>query len=121
MLLLGVGACGADQGETAVESLDEAGEAQVELVTGEPFEATGLVHEVIGPRGFLLFDTLVVSPAALRLEEEFRVRVVGEVQSASELEPELRDALGDEVREAVADEDLLVVASTVEVVDETTR
>lgn len=121
LALLGVaalaGACTDDEPETAVEAFDEGGEERVELVTGEPFEATAVVDDVLGPRGFLLLDTLVVTEAAIDITEGSRVRVTGEVATAEDAREAFGEQLGDEVADALESEDVVVVAEEIEVVD----
>lgn len=115
-LLLAVG-CGDNEPETAVEAV-EGGERQVELVTGEPFEATGVVDDVLGPRGFLLFDTLIITPGPTTVAENDRVRVTGEVEAARDLDGDLRGRLTADVLEVLAEKDLVVLAGDVAVVGE---
>lgn len=116
--LLALAGCGDDEPETAVEAFDDGGEAKVELVTGEPFEATGVVDDVLGPRAFRLYDTLVVSSVPVDAESGDRVRVTGEIEAGEDVGPLVLDALTDPEADAVRDEDVLVVATAVEVVDE---
>ncbi|MDQ4132716.1 MAG: hypothetical protein M3179_05790 [Actinomycetota bacterium] len=88
----------------------------MELVTGEPFEATGVVDDVLGPRGFLLFDTLIITPRPVSVAEDDRVRVTGEVEATSDLNGTLRRTLGDDALEVLSEKDLVVVATDVAVV-----
>lgn len=115
---LSLGGCVEDEPETAVEAFENQGEAAVELVTGEPFEAAGEVDKVLDG-AFRLFDTFVVSDRAGLLEEGERVRVTGEVESAAELLRIRRGQLSDQLREALEDEELVVVATKVERLPET--
>lgn len=108
--------CGDDEPDTAVEAFDDGGEAQVELVTGEPFEATGVVDDVIGERAFMLYDALVITAAPVDLAEDHRVRVTGAIESSDDVEREMGATLGDDVLDALADEDVVVVASEIEVI-----
>ncbi len=118
-VLLAVG-CGDNEPETAVEAI-EGGERQVELVTGEPFEATGVVDEVLGPRAFLLFDTLVITPRPATVAANDRVRVTGEVEPSGDVDRDLRRMLSDDVGKVLAEKGLVVVATDVVVVDRDTR
>jgi hypothetical protein len=114
-------ACGDDEPKTAVEAFDEGGEARVELVTGEPFEATAVVDEVLAANAFVLYDTLVVTATPADVAVDDRVRVTGEVAAADEVERDRGERLSDEVRDALADEEVVVVADGVEVVGRDVR
>ncbi len=118
-LLVAVG-CAENEPETAVEAVG-GGEGRVELVTGEPFEATGVVDDVLGTRAFLLFDTLVITPQPTTVAENDRVRVTGEVEAAGDVARDLRRTLSDDVLEVLAQKELVVVASDVVVVDDDAR
>lgn len=88
------------------------------LVVDEPFEGTAVVTEVVSPRAFTLFDTLVVAPRQLDLNVDERVRVRGTVRSATI--QELESELGVDLTEAVTDAhdgELLIVADEVTPVD----
>lgn len=102
--------------ETIVEQATE--EDFEEMVVGQPFEGTAVVTEVISPRAFRLFDTLVVSRLELDLREDERVRVRGTVRDTSiaMLETELGIALGPAVADAHGG-GLLIVADEVEPVE----
>lgn len=102
--------------ETIVE---EAREEDFEkLVVDEPFEGTAVVTEVISPRAFTLFDTLVVSRQEVDLRRDERVRVRGTVRDTTieELEQLLDVDLPDAVA-AAHDGGLLIVADDVSPVD----
>ena len=119
IVLLPLG-CTDNEPTTAVEAFDEGGEQRVELVTGEPFEATGVVTAVAGVDGFLLFDTLVISTSRVELGVDDRVRVTGEVEPSEEVRSRLGSSLSEPVLEALDDHELVVVATTVEVVGQET-
>lgn len=102
--------------ETIVEEAQE--DDFEELVVDEPFEGTAVVTEVISPRAFTLFDTLVVSRQEVDLRRDERVRVRGTVRDTTiaELEQRLDVDLSDAVA-AAHDGGLLVVADDVSPVD----
>ena len=102
--------------ETIVEEAQE--EDFEELVVDEPFEGTAVVTEVISPRAFTLFDTLVVSRQEVDVRADERVRVRGTVRDTTieELEQQLDVDLSDAVAGA-HDGGLLVVADDVRPVD----
>ncbi len=117
---LTAGCGGDDEPETVIGAL-EGGEEVAELVTGEPFEATAVVDDVVSPQAFYLLDTLVVSADASGVVEDERVVVTGEI---TEADPEVvEDLLGvpldDEARAALDDVELVVVASRIEETDNT--
>lgn len=102
--------------ETIVEEASE--QDFQELVVDEPFEGTAVVTQVISPRAFKLFDTLVVSQQDVGLRADERARVRGTVRDAT-IE-ELEQRLGIDLSEAVADAHdggLLIVADDVTPVD----
>ncbi len=102
--------------ETIVEEAQE--QDFEELVVDEPFEGTAVVTEVISPRAFKLFDTLVVSRQELGVRADERAVVRGTVRdvTVNELEEQLGIDLGDSVAEA-HDGGLLIVADEVSPVD----
>ena len=126
-LVVAVFTLGSCDGGSDVESADgdpgtiveEAQEEDFEqLVVDEPFEGTAVVTEVISPRAFTLFDTLVVSRQEVDLRADERVRVRGTVRDTTiaELEQQLEVDLSDAVAGA-HDGGLLVVADDVSPVD----
>lgn len=108
--------CADNEPDTAVEAYEEGGEERVELVTGEPFEATGVVTAVPGSDGFLLFDTLVIATTPAEVGVDDRVRVTGEVEPADEVRSRLGANLSEGVLDELDDHELVVVATAVEVV-----
>lgn len=102
--------------ETIVEEAEE--EDFEGLVVNEPFEGTAVVTEVISPRAFELFDTLVVSRVPLDLRADERVRVRGLIRDTTvvELEEQWDVDLADAVADA-HDGGLLIVADDVTPVD----
>ena len=102
--------------ETIIEEAQE--EDFEELVVDDSFEGTAVVTEVISPRAFTLFDTLVVSRQEVDLRVDERVRVRGTVRDTTieELEQQLDVDLSDAVAGA-HDGGLLVVADDVRPVD----
>jgi hypothetical protein len=99
--------------------VEEAEEEDFEgLVVNEPFEGTAVVTEVISPRAFELFDTLVVSRMPLDLRADERVRVRGLIRDTTivELEEQWDVDLTDAVADA-HDGGLLIVADDVTSVD----
>lgn len=111
-----LGACNDSEPDTAVDAFDEGGEQRVELVTGEPFEATGLVADVVGPNGFMLYDALIVTTSPQEVDKGDRVRVTGAVESADEVVRVHGAKLHEDTRDALAGEDVVVLADEVEVV-----
>ncbi len=114
-------------GEDDVESaegdpatiVEEAREQGFEdRVANQPFEGTAVVTEVISPRAFKLFDTLVVSRREVDLRADERARVRGTVRSTTiqALERELGVDFADAVGQA-HDGGLLIVADEVTPVD----
>ena len=102
--------------ETIVEEASEQDFAA--LVVDEPFEGTAVVTEVISPRAFKLFDTLVISQHDVDLAVDERAEVRGTVRDAT-IE-ELEQRLGIDLSEAVADAHdggLLIVADETRRVD----
>lgn len=102
--------------ETIVEEAQE--EDFEHLVVDEPFEGTAVVTEVISPRAFKLFDTLVVSAEEVDVRVDERALVRGTVRDATvgELEEQLGVELADAVDDA-HDGGLLIVADEVTPVD----
>lgn len=121
LLLTGCGGNGdVESAEGDPETIVEEAQEQdfEELVVDEPFEGTAVVTEVISPRAFKLFDTLVVARHDLDLRADERARVRGTVRSTTieALERELAVDLADAVGEA-HDGGLLIVADEVTPVD----
>lgn len=102
--------------ETIVEAAQE--QDFEELVVDEPFEGTAVVTEIVSPRAFRLFDTLVVSEQELDLNTDERAFVRGTVRDTTinELEQQLGIEFGDAVADA-HDGGLLIVADEVRPVD----
>jgi hypothetical protein len=102
--------------ETIVEAAQE--QDFEELVVDEPFEGTAVVTEIVSPRAFRLFDTLVVSEQELDLNTDERAVVRGTVRDTTinELEQQLGIEFGDAVADA-HDGGLLIVADEVRPVD----
>jgi hypothetical protein len=102
------------------ETIVEAAQGQdfEELVIDEPFEGTAVVTEIVSPRAFRLFDTLVVSEQELDLNTDERAVVRGTVRDTTinELEQQLGIEFGDAVADA-HDGGLLIVADEVRPVD----
>jgi hypothetical protein len=117
VLVVGLSGCAEDEPETAVEAFEEGGEERVELVTGEPFEATATVDDVVGDHVFVVLDTLVVTDDPVAIHDGDLVRVTGEVEDGDELTRRAQ-SLGEDERQAIADADLVVAASEVEVVSD---
>lgn len=119
-----VAGCGGDGDVESSEGdpetiVEEAQEEDFEnLIVDQPFEGTAVVTEVISPRAFKLFDTLVVSRQETDLRADERALVRGTVRSTTvdELERQLGVDLADAVG-AAHDGGLLIVADEVRPVD----
>ncbi len=106
--------CSDDEPETVIGAVE--GEATAELVTGEPFEATAEVDDVVSPQAFYLLDTLVIAEDVSGLVEDELVLVTGEITEADPeaVEGVLGLPLDEETRAALEDVELVVVASRIE-------
>lgn len=117
-VLVAAAGCAEDDPETAVGAFED--EETVELVTGEPFEATATVTGIVSERAFYLLDTLVITAEPVDVSEDDLVLVNGEVTEADveKVEALAGSGLDDEAKAAVDDEDLVVVATRVEQSDD---
>lgn len=116
LLFAALAACNDSEPDTAVDAFDEGGEQRVELVTGEPFEATAVVDDVVGPNGFMLYDALIVTTSPSGVKDGDRVRVTGAVESAEEVARAHGPKLHEDTRDKLSGEDVVVLANDVEVV-----
>lgn len=113
-LTMAVAGCSEDDPETAVEAFE--GQETVELLTGEPFEGTATVDKIVSEHAFYLLDTLVITADGVDVREDDLVEVTGEVADADvdTVEAAVGTSLDDEAKDAIADEDLVIVATSVE-------
>ena len=113
-----LGACTGDEGETVVDEAEDAGTG--ELLVGEQVRIEGRVEEVLTDEAFTLGadETLVLDAEEPGIDEEDAVIVRGEVVEVAFADLAADGIDLDEERFAPYEDELALVAETVEVVDE---